>query len=63
MFSGEKLREMRINTGWSQQKLSKESKVSYGYIAELENGKKKPSFEVVEKLASAMEITISELQE
>ncbi|WP_313559205.1 helix-turn-helix domain-containing protein [Ruminiclostridium cellobioparum] len=63
MFSGEKLRNERINKGWSQQKLSTESEVSYGYIAELENNKKEPSFKVVEKLSRAMKIEMSKLQE
>lgn len=64
MFSGKKLKNIRENTGWSQKKLSMQSDVSYGYIAELENGKKtNPSFEIVEKLADTLKINIKDLQE
>ncbi len=63
MFSGGKLREQRMNKAWSQEKLAAESKVSYGYIAELENNKKKPSYETAEKLADALNISILDLQE
>ena len=58
---GEKLRQVRKKMNLSQQKLSKLSKVSYGFISELETGKKKPSLETAEKLSKALGIAITEL--
>ena len=58
---GEKLKEIRRQKKISQQKLSKISNVSYGFISELESGKKKPSLETAEKLANALKVSITEL--
>lgn len=55
------LKEMRLNRGLSQLKLAELSKVSYGYISELENGKKSPTVETVCKLAKALDCKPEEL--
>ncbi len=44
------------------QQLSKESGVSIGYISDLKNGKaKNPSLTTLRKLATALEVDVSEL--
>ena len=56
------LRKLREVKGWSIPKLAEESKVSKGYIWELEQGQAdRPSLEVVQKLARALGVTIADL--
>lgn len=57
----ENLAAFRKAKGWSQQKLSEKSGVSQTYISELEAAKKHPTVLIVQKLASALEVTLSEL--
>lgn len=47
--------------GWSQKKLSDESGVSQTYISELEANKKQPTVIIAQKLATALNITLSDL--
>ena len=49
-----RLKEMRVARGLSQLQLAKLSKVSYGYISELENGKKSPTIDTICRLAKAL---------
>lgn len=55
------LKEMRIARGLSQLQLAKLSGVSYGYISELENGKKSPTLDILCKLAKALDCKTEEL--
>lgn len=57
----ENLVAFRKAKGWSQQKLSEKSGVSQTYISELEADKKHPTVFIVQKLASALDVTLSEL--
>ncbi|BBB92700.1 MAG TPA: helix-turn-helix transcriptional regulator [Methylomusa anaerophila] len=56
-----KLANLRKARGWSQKKLSDKSGVSQTYISELEADKKQPTVFVVQKIAAALEMTVSEL--
>jgi transcriptional regulator with XRE-family HTH domain len=47
--------------GWSQKKLSDESGVSQTYISELEANKKQPTVIIAQKLATALNVTLSDL--
>ncbi|WP_010243719.1 helix-turn-helix domain-containing protein [Acetivibrio cellulolyticus] len=58
---GEKLKQLRKQRNISQHELSKISNVSYGFISELETGKKRPSLETAEKLSRALGVAITEL--
>jgi len=57
------LKEKRLDRGLSQLELAKLSSVSYGYISELENGKKSPTLDTVCKLAKALDCNPAELYE
>lgn len=58
---GMRIAYLRKTHKWSQEELSFRSKINKNYLSDLENGKRNPSLEVLERLASAFEITLEEL--
>jgi transcriptional regulator with XRE-family HTH domain len=58
---GEILREERRERGLSLRELAGEAGISATYLGEVERGLKEPSFEVVEALARALELTAAEV--
>lgn len=58
---GMRLKYLREKKGWSQERLSLESDVNKNYISDLENGRRNPTLEVMDRLAIALGITLSEL--
>lgn len=58
-----KLREFRVELGWTQAQLASESGVSQTYISEIELGKKQPTITIAKKLAKAMDVSVSDLLE
>lgn len=58
---GLRVKELRILSGYSQEKLAELSDLDRTYIPGIESGKRNVSIVVVEKIASAFGITISEL--
>lgn len=60
LFSGN-LRALRQRIGLSQADLAEEIKVSQSHIAQLESGKRFPSAQTLEKLASALGVEAFEL--
>lgn len=58
---GQRVKELRIFKGYSQEKLSELSDLDRTYIPGIESGKRNVSLIVVEKIANAFEITVSEL--
>jgi transcriptional regulator with XRE-family HTH domain len=50
------LKEFRKKEGISQMKLAEYCNISFGYIGEIESGRKFPSPEMIEKIASALRI-------
>lgn len=58
---GMRIRFLRKEIGWSQEDLALESGVNKNYICDLENGRRNPSLEILEKIANALKITLSEL--
>ena len=61
---GSKIAEIRHKRGISLSKLSRESGVSKGYLSELENGiKENPNIEILDKIAKALDISVSDLFE
>lgn len=58
---GMRIRFLRKELGWSQEDLALESGVNKNYICDLENGRRNPSLEILEKIAKALKITLSEL--
>ena len=64
MNLGEKIKQLREQKGWNTNKLADESDISRGYMWQLENGgKDDPSFRIMEKLAQALGVSISEFSE
>jgi len=50
MHIGERIKDFRKRQGLNQREFAKELEYSYGYIADLERGRQKPSREFLEKL-------------
>ena len=60
-FSGAKLVALRKSKAISQRDLAKSTNVSQAQIAELERGKRQPTVDVAERIASALGVTVREL--
>lgn len=58
---GMRLKYLRQKKGWSQEDLALESHVNKNYISDLENGRRNPTLEIMERLSIALGITLSEL--
>lgn len=58
---GLKVRKLRVEEGYSQEKLAELSNLDRTYIPGIENGKRNVSLIVLEKIAKAFNISISEL--
>ncbi len=56
-----KLREVRKSRGLSQTALAELVKVNQGYVSDLENGNRVPSFDVLIRLARALKCSLDEL--
>ena len=50
----ENIKTLRKKLGWSQEQLAEKTGVSAPYITQIEIGKRTPSLDIVEKLASAL---------
>lgn len=58
---GHRVKELRLAKGYSQEKLAEISDLDRTYIPGIEAGKRNVSLVVVEKIAKAFNISISEL--
>lgn len=58
---GVRLRQLRKAKKWSLLELSLRSEVNHNYLCDLENGRRNPSLEMLQKIADAFEITLSSL--
>jgi transcriptional regulator with XRE-family HTH domain len=58
---GLKVKDLRITNGYSQEKLAELSDLDRTYIPGIESGKRNVSLVVIEKIAKAFQISISEL--
>ena len=56
-----RLRYWRERRGWSLRELGARSSVSYVTIQRIETGKMSPTLDTLEKLATALEISVREL--
>ena len=57
MICGKTIREFRKKRNMSLKELAEKANLSVSYLCEIERGKKQPSLEVIEKLASALNIS------
>lgn len=60
---GQRIRNYRMSQGLSQEKLAELAKCHPTYIGQLERGEKNATIESIEKIASALNITLSKLFE
>jgi transcriptional regulator with XRE-family HTH domain len=58
---GQRVKELRISLGYSQERLAELSDLDRTYIPGIENGKRNVSIVVIEKIAIAFGLTFSEL--
>ena len=58
----EKLKELRLKRGFSQQSLAKKAGVAQSSINYWEKGERKPKLEQLRRIASALDVTIGELK-
>ncbi len=59
----ENIKKLRKKLGWSQEQLAEKTGVSAPYITQIEVGKRTPSLDIVEKLATALGVEYKTLFE
>lgn len=58
---GKKIRSLRVERKWSQEKLGELTGLDRTYISGIERGVRNPSIKNIDKLAKALDVKISEL--
>lgn len=58
---GMRIKYLRSLRKWSQEDLALEADINKNYLSDLERGSRNPTVKVVEKIAKAFNITVSEL--
>jgi transcriptional regulator with XRE-family HTH domain len=58
---GDRIRERRLELGWTQDKLATESKISKGFLSDLETGKRNVSAEYLLEISHALSVTLDYL--
>ena len=58
---GMRVKYLRRKFRWSQEDLALNANINKNYICDLENGRRNPSLEILERLAVAFNITLEEL--
>ena len=58
---GENLKKVRTKTSISQEKLAELAGLHRTYVSSVERGERNVSLETIEKLASALDVTMAEL--
>jgi len=60
---GQRIKELRLEQGLSQEKLASKSEVNRTYIASVENGKRNISILTLEKIIISLDISFSKFFE
>ena len=58
---GMRIRFLRQQRRWSQEDLASNANINKNYISDLENGRRNPSLEILERIALAFNISLAEL--
>ena len=58
---GRKVREIRLKQGLSQGDVSRRLNLHRSYVSGIERGVRNPSLKVVQKIAKALEVKVSDL--
>lgn len=57
---GHRIQSLRLERGWTQEQLAEYADLHVSYVSTLEEGKKNPSIEVINRLASAFQLSLSD---
>lgn len=58
---GNKAQKLRKSLGFTQEELAEKLKISRTHMGHIEQGRKSPSLKVMEKLARALKVKVSDL--
>lgn len=58
---GMRIKYLRNQLSWSQEDLALEANINKNYICDLENGRRNPSLDILERIASAFNMSLSDL--
>ena len=58
---GMRIKYLRQKLHWSQEDLAFNANINKNYISDLENGRRNPSLEILERISNAFNITLEEL--
>ena len=58
---GERVKTLRNEMGWSQEKLALNAEIDRTYLPSIEKGERNVSITVIEKIATALKVEIKEL--
>ena len=58
---GDRIKELRLERGWTQEDLSEKAGVGRVFVSQLENGHKDVCLGVIEALADSFKVSIAEL--
>ena len=58
---GMRIKYLRKKLRWSQEDLALNADINKNYISDLENGRRNPSLDILERIAVAFGITLEEL--
>lgn len=58
---GMRIRYLRQQNKWSQEDLALNANINKNYICDLENGRRNPSLDILERISIALNISLEEL--
>jgi len=58
---GTKVRSLRMKKGWSQRMMADHAQIEQAHLARLETGQIEPGVVILERIARALEVDITEL--
>lgn len=61
MSIGQRIKKLRNNLGFTQDKLASDAKMSRSYLADVENDRYNPSFDTLERIAEALNVSTDRL--
>jgi len=58
---GKRLRQLRLDAGWTQEQLAEAAGITTTYTSDLERGTKVPSLTIVLRISRALKMSVAEL--
>lgn len=58
---GKRVRQLRVDAGWTQEQLAEAAGITTTYISDLERGTKVPSLTIVLRISRAFRISVADL--